>query len=187
MHFSFDTQLTTSRLLMRPPRLEDATSYYEAAQESLGEVGRWLSWCTANFSPADAEAWVAKCVDAWRADNFYSFYLFERSDGRFVGSCGINEIDWFRKLGNVGYWIRSSRQGLGYATDAATTVARFGFERLGMMRLEIVAAAGNMPSRRVAAKVGAQCEGLARNRLRVHDVQHDAYMFSLIPGDLPPS
>ena len=170
---------------MRPARPEDAVAHFEAARESLGEVGRWLSWCTAAMKLEDSEAWVGKCRDAWRAELFYNFYIFERNDGRFVGNCGINEIDSFRRIGNVGYWIRSSRQGSGYATEAATAVARFGFETLEMMRLEIVAAAGNMPSRRVAAKVGAQCEGLARNRLRVHGVQHDAYVFSLIPGDLP--
>lgn len=187
MQFGFDFQLTTPHLLLRPARPEDAVAYHEAARESLGEVGRWLSWCTADMKLEDGEAWVTKCREAWRDDVFYSLYVFERHDGRFVGSCGINEIDSFRRIGNLGYWIRSSRQGMGYATEAALAVARFGFEKLAMMRLEIVAAAGNMPSRRVAAKVGAQCEGLARNRLRVHGVQHDAYVFSIIPGDLPPT
>jgi RimJ/RimL family protein N-acetyltransferase len=183
--FGFDYQILTPRLLLRPPRVDEAAFHYEAAHESLGEVGRWLSWCTASLKMEDSEAWVAQCRDAWQRDSFYNFWMFERRDGRYVGSCGINEIDSFRRIGNLGYWIRSSRQGSGYATEAAVAVARFGFEQLQLMRLEIVAAAGNMPSRRVAAKVGAQCEGLARNRLRVHGVQHDAYVFSLIPGDIP--
>jgi len=185
VHAPFDTQLLTPRLLLRPARAEDAAEHFEAARESLGVVGRWLSWCTAAMTPEDSEAWTIHCRDAWRTGAFFSFYVFDRATGRFVGCCGINEIDAFRLRGNVGYWIRASLQGAGYATEAATAVARFGFEQLGLMRLEIVAAAGNMPSRRVADKVGAKCEGLARNRLRVHGVQHDAYVFSLVPGDLP--
>lgn len=184
---SLDTQLTTSRLLLRPARPEDAAVHYEAARESLPDVGRWLSWCTPDMRREDSDAWIAKCREAWTTGEFYGFYLFERRGGALVGCTTINEIDAFRKRANLGYWIRSSQQGRGFATEAALAVARFGFERLGLMRLEIVAAAGNIISQRVAGKLGAACEGLARNRLRIHDVQNDAYIFSLIPGDLPPA
>lgn len=170
--------------MMRPAWPEDAVAHFEAARESLVECGRWLSWCVPNMTPADSEAWVSKCREAWLNEEFYSFYMFDRGDGGFVGCCTINDIDAFRKRANLGYWIRTGRQGVGFATESAPTVARFGFERLGMMRLEIVAASKNVASRRVATKVGATREGLARNRLRIHGVQHDAYVFSLIPGDL---
>lgn len=182
-----DTQLSTSRLLLRPAYPDDAAVHFDAARESLPDVGRWLSWCTPDMCRDDSDAWIAKCREAWASGEFYGFYLFERRGGAFVGCTTINEIDAFRKRANLGYWIRSSQQGRGFATEAAAAVARFGFERLGLMRLEIVAAAGNVISQRVAGKLGATCEGLARNRLRIHDVQNDAYVFSLIPGDLPPT
>jgi ribosomal-protein-serine acetyltransferase len=180
----FDTQLQTSRLLLRPARPEDAVAHFEAARESLVECGRWLSWCVPQMTLQDSEAWVSKCREAWLNGVFFSFYIFDRADGGFVGCITINELDEFRKRANLGYWIRTGRQGVGFATEVTPTVARFGFERLGLMRIEIVAASKNVASRRVATKVGATREGLARNRLRIHGVQHDAYVFSLIPGDL---
>ncbi len=184
MHLPFDTQLETSRLLMRAAQPEDAVAHFEAVRESLVECGRWLSWCVQQMTPADSEAWIAKCRESWRDGFFFSFYAFDRTDGGFVGCVTINEIDEFRRRANLGYWIRTGRQGVGFATEAAPAVARFGMERLGLMRLEIVAASKNVASRRVATKIGATREGLARNRLRIHGVQHDAYVFSLIPGDL---
>jgi RimJ/RimL family protein N-acetyltransferase len=63
-------------------------------------------------------------------------------------------------------------------------LAKFGFEELQLERIEIVAAVGNKASERVAEKAGAVREGIARRRLRVHGVQHDAICFSLIPEDL---
>lgn len=178
------TQLVTPRLVMRPATLEDAAAHYEAARESMSEVGKWLSWCHSEMTLEESELWIKTCVDAWRNQEFYGFYLFERDGGRFVGCCTINEIDRFRRRANLGYWIRTSRQGRGIATEAVPIIAKFGFRELGLERLEIVAATGNLPSQRVAAKVGAQREGVARNRLRVHGVQHDAVIFSLIPSDL---
>ena len=171
---------------MRPAISADAVAHFEAARESLVECGRWLSWCVPDMRLEDSESWVAKCREAWSTGEFYSFYIFERDGGKFVGNCGVNELDMVRLRGNLGYWIRTSRQGKGYATETAPAVARFGFEQLGLKRLEIVAAAGNVASQRVATKVGATREGLARNRLRIHYVQHDAHVYSLIPGDLPP-
>ena len=186
VHPSFDTQVLTPRLVMRPARAEDVDVHFEAARESLLGCGRWLSWCVPNMTRDDSEAWVTKCREAWLSGEFFSFYLFDRATDGFVGCCTINDIDRFRLRANLGYWIRTGSQGVGCASEAAPAVARFGFERLSLMRLEIVAAAKNVASRRVATKIGATREGLARNRLRVHGVQHDAYVFSLIPGDLPP-
>lgn len=177
------TELVTSRLVMRPAKLDDAVAHYEAARESMAEVGRWLSWCHPAMTLEESEAWVRTCLEAWRNDEFYGFYLFDRDGGRFVGCCTINEIDRQRRRANLGYWIRTSRQGRGIATEAVPIIAKFGFREVGMERLEIVAAVGNLPSQRVAAKVGAQREGVARNRLRVHGKQHDAVIFSLIPSD----
>jgi RimJ/RimL family protein N-acetyltransferase len=42
-----------------------------------------------------------------------------------------------------------------------------------------VIAAGNLASQRVAEKAGATREGILRGRLILHDVAHDAVMFSL--------
>ena len=41
------------------------------------------------------------------------------------------------------------------ATAAALLVARFGFDELGLQRIEIIAAVSNKASQRVAEKIGA--------------------------------
>jgi RimJ/RimL family protein N-acetyltransferase len=70
------------------------------------------------------------------------------------------------------------------ATRAARLAARFGFEELKLIRIEIVAAAGNLASQRVAEKVGAVREGVMRNGLFIHGAAHDAVLTSLVPEDL---
>jgi RimJ/RimL family protein N-acetyltransferase len=76
--------------------------------------------------------------------------------------------------------VRSSRTGLDIAPAATRLVAQFGFDELKLERIEIMMAVENYPSRRVAEKVGATLEGTLRRRLRLHEVQHDAYLFSLV-------
>ena len=177
-------ELSSDKLLLRPPRSEDAAALFEAVEESLETVGRWLPWCHRGYHLGDSVAWIDACCDAWNREESYPFFIFDRASQRFLGGCGLNEIDRLRLLANLGYWVRSSAQGEGVATESAQLVARYGVEQLGFMRLEIIAAQGNLASQRVAAKLGATREGLFRNRLRVHGIQHDAYGYSLIPSDV---
>ena len=79
--------------------------------------------------------------------------------------------------------MRTSRHGEGIAGRATKLAARFGFEHAGLVRAEIVIAAGNEKSIRVAEKLGAHYEGILRNRMVIGKVIADAHMYSLIPQD----
>ena len=172
------------QVLIRPYRRSDVDALYEAVRESVTEVGPWLPWCHPGYNRAESEAWVAACGKAWAAGESYDFGIFDARSSAFLGGCGLNHINHLHQLANLGYWVRTSCAGRGIASAAARLIAHFGFEELGLTRIEIVAAVGNGPSQRVAQKVGATCEGVQRNRL-VNDGRIDAaVMFSLIPSDL---
>jgi hypothetical protein len=70
------------------------------------------------------------------------------------------------------------------ATEAAILVAQFGFQELGLRRVEIVTGVENSASRRVAEKASAHFEGILRRRIKLGDRNIDAAMYSLIPEDL---
>ena len=171
-------------VLLRRWKSSDAEPLYAAARESIDEVGRWLPWCHGEYSIEDSRNWVRSRSQAWEAGTEYSFAIIERSSGRLVGGCGLNQIEPSTKRANLGYWTRTSATGRNYSTSAARILAQFGLLELGFERLEIVAAAENIASQRVALKAGAKREGTARRRVRIRDVQHDAVIFSLIREDL---
>jgi RimJ/RimL family protein N-acetyltransferase len=81
---------------------------------------------------------------------------------------------------DLGFWIRASAAGKGLATAAARLISSFGFEELGLLRIEILVAVENAASERVAQKLGALREGVLRNRLFLHGRSHDAAVHSLI-------
>jgi RimJ/RimL family protein N-acetyltransferase len=66
--------------------------------------------------------------------------------------------------------------------------AKFGFEQLGLIRVEVVIAAGNEASLKAAEKSGARREGILRDRVTVRKQIYDAVMFSFVRSDfgLPP-
>jgi len=171
-------------LLIRPYREEDAGALYDAVRESVSEVSQWLPWCHENYSLSESREFTSSRAIAAQGDEWYSFAIFEREGGRFLGGVGLNFINRVHQLANLGYWVRTSAAGRGVATGATRAVARFGFERLGLKRIEIVAAVNNLSSQRVAEKAGAVREGLLRKRLLIRGEAHDAVLFSLVAEDL---
>ncbi|QTF08502.1 GNAT family N-acetyltransferase [Brenneria izadpanahii] len=176
--------LTTPRLLIRPCNTDDVSQLVDAVQESVETVGRWLSWCNAEYGAAQSTQWVMQCKHHIQAGVAFDFGIFNKTSGKLLGAIGINNIQPMYQMGNIGYWVRQSAQRQGIALEAVETIIPFGFRQLGLTRLEIVAGEHNYPSRRIAENAGARFEGIARNRLIVGNRLIDAAMYSLIPADI---
>jgi RimJ/RimL family protein N-acetyltransferase len=148
------------------------------------ELSLWMPWCGRNYSLQDCTTFVAGRGAAWEKGGEYDFVIYNPADGALLGGAGLNSVNREHRFANLGYWVRTSWTRRGVAPAAARLIARFGFEELKFVRLEIVAAVGNRPSQRVAEKAGAMREGILRNRLTLHEKQHDAVMYSLTSADL---
>lgn len=166
---------------INPKRLRDA---YDATIESRNE------WFAAGMLPStemstdELEAAITVLLELWEKDDSYWFHILDASNNQFLGFVFLNHVNRTHQLAYLGYIVRTSRAGEGIATEAARLVARYGFEKLGFQRLEIVVSPDNAPSLKVAQKLGAMQEGFLRNRLNLHGSPCDAYMHSLIPTDL---
>lgn len=176
-------ELTDGRIRLRRHCPEDVDALFEAVRESIPEISPWLAFCTEQYSREESEQWIGSRARAWEAGEDYSFAIEDVDGSTFLGGCDINQIDRNNLRANLGYWIRSSHSGRGIVTAAVRLLAGFGFEDLGLMRIEIVAAPGNKASQRVAEKAGAFREGVLRKRIRVRDIFYDAVSYSLLPED----
>lgn len=169
----------TAQILLRPYAPDDAPWLFEAARESSAEVYLWLPWCRPEYTLAEAQDWIARQVPLFAAGTSFSFVI-EGAGGQFLGGCGLNQIDPIHRRANLGYWVRTSAAGRGIATAAVRQLAAWAFASTELVRLEIVAAVGNLASIRVAEKAGAIREGIARTRLLMHGTSHDAVVFSIV-------
>jgi len=174
-------------ILVRSLELTDEQALFEAVRESIAEVSPWLGWCHENYSIEETREFLRSRAEKSQGDEWYSFGVFDRRNGeRFLGGVGLNFINRVHQFGNLGYWVRTSAAGKGVASKASRLVARFGFEELGLHRIEILAAVSNIASQRVAEKIGAVREAVLRKRLLIGGAPHDAVMFSLVQEDLQP-
>jgi len=179
--------LRNRQLEIRPLAVDEAELLYEAVHASAAAIGAWENWCTPDYGLIQARTFLELSLLQWHEARSFNFNVLERASGLIVGSVSINQIDAINRRGNVGYWTRTSHCGRGIAPLAVWSVARFGFREAGLVRLEIVAQQANSSSRRVAEKIGAQLECVARNRLLFRGRPQSAAVYCLLPSDLPRS
>ena len=177
-------ELSDDRILIRPPRAEDIQPMYEAVRESIKEVSAWMAWCHSDYSIEETSAFVLSRAEAWKNELEYGFGVFDLTTGGYLGGVGLNFINRVHQCANLGYWVRTSAARRGVASSASRLAARFGFEELGLQRIEILAAVGNYPSQRAAEKAGALREGIVRKRLLIDGRPEDAVLYSFIAEDL---
>ena len=163
---------------IRPYRLADADAVFEAVVESMADLQPWMPWCHPKYSVIDSRSWLEVQVVAFQARTAFEFAIVA-ADGMYLGGCGLNQIDTVNRRANLGYWVRSTATRTGVATAAVLALRDWAFETTDLVRLEIVVAAGNAASHRVAEKVGATREGTLIRRLLLHGEQTDATLFSL--------
>ncbi len=164
--------------------MEDAENIYTAVQVSKNELMPWMDWCRPDFSIDVPLEWLKNQHQDWEQGINYQFVIIDTESHQFLGGCGINHINQYYLLANLGYWVRSDRNGEGIASEATKLLALFGFQKLELRRIEIVTGVENWASRRVAEKAGAAYEGILRKRLKLGDINIDAVMHSLVFEDL---
>ena len=87
----------------------------------------------------------------------------------------------------IGYWVLARARRRGLATSAVRLLTRWAIAEAGLRRIEALVEPANRASLRVLERASFRREGLLRDFLDLADGgrREDAYVYSLIPGDLP--
>jgi RimJ/RimL family protein N-acetyltransferase len=142
----------------------------------------------APYTQDDARAYVTLAHTEARRGT--GAHLLVVDGDAILASCAIAAIDWRDLSADVGYWVApgSRRRGLGSASVRA--LSGWAFAELGLERLTLVAAAGNLASQGVARAAGFVREGTMRSAaINGHsgdpaDGRTDMLLFGLLPSDL---
>lgn len=93
------------------------------------------------------------------AEHGFGLWIIETHDGEFVGDCGLTYQPLHgRQVLEVGYHVTPAMQGSRYATEAARACADLALCTLEHDHLVAIMKPDNIPSRRVAARIGMRFE-----------------------------
>ncbi len=127
------------------------------------EINRYLLTGQVPVSAAAEAAFYGRAVTDWAAGKSYMFEIHAADDGRYIGNCGLHNVGMRHRSAEVGIFIGdTTEQNHGYGRDAIVTVTRFGFDTLGLNRIEIRSQADNERSMHLYEKLGFKPMGRLR-------------------------
>ena len=162
------TELETERLVLRPPRLEDAADL--AAVYGDPETVRFIG-DGSTATEEQIEEGISRWLERWEATGLGLFAMESRETGRVIGRSGFlvwDTGDWTpassadageRADVELGWMIAREHWGHGFATEAALALRDWGIRDRGLTRLISLIRPGNVRSVRVAEKIGERHEG----------------------------
>ncbi|GAA3780581.1 GNAT family N-acetyltransferase [Streptomyces coacervatus] len=170
---------TGDGLVLRPWRAEDAPAVHEAFQDPL--MHQWH--LMASGSEEEAAGWIEGWLKQWEGERVAQWAVVDADSDRLLGRVALREIALVDGLAKVAYWTTAAARGRGVAARATSTLTHWAFEEIGLHRLELLHAAANQASCRVAAKTGFALEGIKRSAFRHPDGWHDMHLHARVRGD----
>ena len=148
--------LTTERLFLRHFHIFDADAMFHVFGDPevmrFGDGVQTKEWI---------QAWLHTCLERYHQTwGFGPYAVVEEHNNEAIGYCGLfffpnvngkSEIE-------IGYRLRRSVWGQGYATESVIAVRDYAFNTLGLKHLIAIIDPANIASIRVAEKVGMHYE-----------------------------
>jgi RimJ/RimL family protein N-acetyltransferase len=118
--------------------------------------------------PSDADApwvarWIARYERGWDDGSCAGFTICDAADGATLGFAALVHLDLDAREGEIGYLVLPAARGRGVAGRSVSLLTRWGFDELGLERLELRIDVANGASERVAERAGYRREGVLRN------------------------
>lgn len=169
-------QLTGQRIKLSPFDETDLDLFVEI---SMSPVMMEHVYDTCSFEEAN-EAFVAKsqpwCMES---DAWLSFGISEGSTGEKLGTIGIKITNHEAKIAEIGFMIKPSAQGKGFAGEALSLVKNYALLELNLNKLVATCSVNNAGSFKLLEKHGFMREGCLKQNVIINGKYIDDYIYGL--------
>ncbi len=143
--------IETARLIIRPPHDGDRAPFAEMSRdpEVMANLGPLLD-------RAASDAALDRMRAAQASHGFAFWALEQKSDGAFIGLCGLLPVHFTELPADsveIGWRLRRASWGAGLASEAARAVLGWGFAH-GLPAIIAFTATRNLASQRVMQAIG---------------------------------
>lgn len=152
-------QLITERLVLRPWRLDDAEQALEVY--GVSDVAKWLSPAMDSVQDSAAmrlvlEQWIGECDQIAAPAGRWA--IERKDDAQVIGGAVLLPLPPGNEDLEIGWALRPDVWGSGYATEAASALARWAFDT-GRDEIFAVARPKNSRGGAVARRIGMEWVG----------------------------
>jgi ribosomal-protein-serine acetyltransferase len=154
-------------LAIRPFELRDTLDVFTIVDANRHHLRPWLSWVDNTQSIIDTEQFLQSSRRKWaNRDGWEGGIWF---NGQLVGSAGYHYWDFQMGITELGYWLSRDYTGQGIMTRVVRAMTDDALFDLGLNRVVIHCAVGNLASCAIPARLGFTHEGVIREAQWLYD------------------
>ncbi|MBU0623519.1 MAG: GNAT family N-acetyltransferase [Candidatus Thermoplasmatota archaeon] len=171
--------LKTRRLVLRQVSVKDAPWYFEHFNTKEIVEGQDRGG-PRDLSEARAELKLY-FVDVFRLKHGIRWGITVKGDDKLIGSAGFYKwIQPERYQAEIGYDLNPAFWGKGIMTEALGVIIQYGFDHMGLHRIEVLTSHHNKRSQKLIRRLGFKREGVLRDHYFIEGRFSDDVLFSLL-------
>lgn len=159
----------------------DAEEIFAAVCANREHLDRWLPWVESTHAAEDTRRFLEQVASNREQGRTAAYSL--RVRGQLAGLIGLHDVDEANGTAQIGYWLAAEYEGQGWMTRAVRALLAMAFDGLGLERIEIRCAAGNVRSQAIPKRLGFTYEGTLRAAQRLHGSSVDLRVYGLLRSE----
>lgn len=176
----FMPTIESDRLVLRPLNHGDAKELFAIFSDPV--VMRY--WNTPPWASLDdARNFISSSLDAMTRQESITLGIILKTTGELIGKCMLFSYAKESKRAEIGFAIGPSHWKRGYVSEAGQALLEYGFEELGLRRVEADIDPDNVSSGKALERLGFVREGLLRQRWEVNGVVSDSAIYGILAED----
>jgi len=161
-----NVRLESERALLRPLTLDDEQTLQQVADDD----SLWVFGLKDLSKPGELNAYIRQAIADRDNGTSAVWVIIDKKTNQVAGCTRLAEISWKDERGQIGWtWIGRDFQGSGLNKEMKFLILSYGFEVLGLNRIEFKADERNHQSRQALLGIGAIREGVLRQHMKIHN------------------
>jgi ribosomal-protein-alanine N-acetyltransferase len=172
-------KLVTERLVLRQITLKDAPWYFgHFNTREIVEGQDYPGPRDLNEACAELKLYF---LDNFRRRSGIRWGITLKGDDKLIGSAGFYKwIQPGRYQAEMGYDLNPAFWGKGIMTEALISIIQYGFDQMGLHRIEVLISHHNKRSQELIRRLGFKREGVLRDHYFIEGRFSDDVIFSLL-------
>lgn len=160
------------------PELDHAKPLFRVIEQSRSALEPWMAWVKQIHTPEDVHRFLFDAIRFNEGQQRCTFLV--RADQELAGLVSLVRIEWEHHRAELGYWLGSSFQGRGLATQSCRRLLSYAFRELCLNRIALRSTQDNQRSIALANRLGFTAEGQLREALLKEEAYQHLQLFSLL-------
>lgn len=174
-HFEYRLDDT---IALRPIMMHDAKPLFHLIDAHRENLREWLDWVDSQLTLRDTKLYIAQSLA--RYGNYKGLDCSIWHDDDLCGLVSFNSWNLRNYKAEIGYWLAQPYTGKGIMTKAVKAMVNYGFEVVGLHRIELLCAVDNKRSCAVAERLKFTHEGVLRRGERIREQFHDVNAYAIL-------